>query len=854
MHLTSDLQHMRWMLENGADVEVENVRGKRPIHYAVSDEPVELVELLIQHGANIDAADIDGNRPLHKAVCYGLAVVRLLVKHGAKMNVQNNSGETPLHEAVKCKQSDVIMFLLKEGAYVSLTDIWRNTPLHYLTSEQRTKDGLADCIITQTKKCQHLMIRNAFGITALSHMAAHGILDYLSDRNRCCIQTLVAELKKPVYMDCNGNTPLHLAFGVYERLQVSNNAANTEFLLNRGADLNARNNDGFTPLHVATVARNTEAMMACLQRANDQSFTTVDKRGRNFWHLLFLRGVNRETVTDENDLMSIIRPMISASDSMYKVDDLNRTPLHYACMNRYTSEWKNLCKEFVDKYNKTLIGLQDKFGRTALHYAATKGNRCLMELLKSKEANDTLCYNCQMSANSCPCIDSSLLVAFSSSLLKQVTPNLIEENFDSFSVYVHQCFFDQSGITESSKAELRRHEIGASNVLSVFYECRFDYSHVYCDNCRVRTTTVQPPTMFAAIQSELDKAMGYLAKQISAKDTRFTCEIFHVGSAYEGTKVGCCDEFDYNFVLTDLSKSCNVCHSPESPPGFVLLKASTPSYDEELFNNNGVLNTRIVKFKFETLVKQVLSSFSFYENTGFEFFDSRTPDVLSFLAGPTSSKVNTNIKLAFTTPVNGCRVLHKISVDIVPALRIDNCWPEDTRKELCQPGDCLIVFAQPQNKYPWIGWTEPHGFISFARAESRLLRNCPNVIKAAFMVVKCMCKQLYLKCQFFSSHVIKTALLWCLDEDRSSSNCTSPIDNDEVNEDELLRWVQKILRRLLRFAAQDYVPSYFMPKCHQPVWLREKYLKHFHMYLLSISKWTDIQGCLQLNFKSHCAE
>ena len=213
------------------------------------------------------------------------------------------------------------------------------------------------------------------------------------------------------------------------------------------------------------------------------------------------------------------------------------------------------------------------------------------------------------------------------------------------------------------------------------------------------------------------------------------------------------------------------------------------------------------------------------KNVGDVFFETQC----------TLNKLNTRIKLALRKPVNGCHVLHNISVDVVPALRIDDWWPEDTRREdLCQPGECLIVFTQPQNKYPWIGWTEPHGFVSFARAESRRLRYLPKVIKAAFMVVKRLSKYFYSTDKLFSSHVIKTALLWCLDEDSSNSDCESSDDNDEVNEDELMRWVRNILRRLLCFAAQDYVPSYFMPKCHQPVWLRECHLKQFHTYLYKL--------------------
>ena len=183
---------------------------------------------------------------------------------------------------------------------------------------------------------------------------------------------------------------------------------------------------------------------------------------------------------------------------------------------------------------------------------------------------------------------------------------------------------------------------------------------------------------------------------------------------------------------------------------------------------------------------------------------------------------------------------HSISVDIVPALRIDGWWPQDAPRR-CQRGDCLIVFTQPHLKYPWTGWMEPHGFITFAPAESRLLRNCPPVIRAACMVVKRMSRY-FCQYELFSSHVIKTALLWCLDEAGLISDCSVSNYGNEVNEDELLHWVQNILRRLLHFAAQDYVPSYFMPKCYQPVWLQERYLKQFHMHLYQhgVLTYTDL--------------
>ena len=830
--VTSGLLHIRQLLENGANVEAENVDGLRPVHYAVRTGLVELVQLLIQHGANVDAADVYGNRPLHEAVCIGQNVVKLLVDHGAKVNIQNIHGKTPLHVAIERQESEVIVLLLNTGADVGLTDVWRNTPLHYLS----TSDTLEKFAVKQINHSS--LICNAVGVT---------------------VQLLVAAR---VPSDCYGNTPLHYTVGVYAHLKlyrVSTDVTKTvDYLVECGTDINAQNNDGFTPLHVA---RGKEAILACLKHADDQSFAITDKRGRNFWHLLFLLRNLNETALTRN-----IEAMMSKSSTKHCSDDLNRTPLHYVCMKRNVSISRELLEKFVESFGDNHINQQDRFGRTALHYAAMTDDIELVKLLRKKNAIDDMIQD-DFEKTAIDYEDCHVMANHPVLQLKE-TFDFVRKNFDLIFSRIDQCFCKTSRHLESSKTELRKLICDKNDITSfmvkLYQSCRCNYS----DMCNMivawkqyksklvdlvddnNKSATQPTITFTAIQRQVDSAMQHLAKEMSNKDKRFTCKVVPVGSAYEETRIAYCDEFDYNFVLTDLSTKCEVCYSPESPPGFVLLKAAVPEYEEDLFNSSGILNTRIVKFKFETLVKQVLSSLSFCEATGFEFIDP----VQDFpvLPGTTSTKLNTVIKLRFIQPVNEYQVLHNISVDVVPVLHIDGWWPDDMRREdLCQAGDCIIVFTQPQNKYPWIGWTEPHGFISFAQAESRLLRDCPCVIKAAFMVVKRMSQYFVRKYEFFSSHVIKTALLWCLDEVEPANKCLSLNCSDEISGDELLHWVQNIVQRLLCFAAQDYVPCYFMPKCHQPVWLKEKYLKQFHMrlYRHGLSEYSDL---FSLNKQQSC--
>ena len=873
LHLETDSQAMKLLLVNGADVEAKNVNGLRPIHYGVRTGRVELVELLIKHGANVDAADEYGNTPLHEAVCHGLEIVELLVKGGAKVNAQNIDGKTPLHIAVERQQFKTVERLLNMDSDVGLTDVWRNTPIHYMTSELLDVSGIADIIIRKilVDRSQHWLILNMVGMSASAHVKAwrndvqthkaNTITERFYRSFYIGHQTLV--MKPTVdFLDCQKNTLLHQVVGVYGQLKmfkVNTNVAKTvDLLVEHGVDINAQNQDGLTPLHVA---RGEEAIMACLKHANGDSLKITDKRGRNFWHLLFLK-TTKISIKVKTRICSIILTRYWWSNQydrhqykqrvtcyMCAVDSFNRTPLHYACMNinPWIAEFSWLVDGLIKMYDSFWhnydINIQDKFGRTAFHYAAMFGSSELINKLKlHRKVVNNIRDKYRKTSEDYVNIQQNYRMQVT--FLRMMTySEFIAKHSQEISACIQGCFFRNSHTIKEGNEQphnlvlefLAGYDV-ESYVLNTYNGCLFDYTYTKSVTFNWQQSTVTI-AMFKAIKTFANKAIVYLASEITKRDPCFACTVTPIGSAHEETKIGCCDEFDYNFVLNKLSEICEVCYSRKSPPGFVLLKlkASSPVYDgfKDLFDENGILDTRAVKFKFEILAKQVLSDASFTDETGFEFIDPVLTDDLGLSRGNVSTKLNTRIKLRFTGAVNKCHVPHSISVDLVPALQINGWWPDgtqwpdDEREFYRKEGDCQIVFMQPQNKHPWIGWTQPHGFISFGPAESRLIRDSPQLVRAAYMVVKRMSKY-FCQYEFFSSHVIKTAVLWCLHSSPEYLKKNSSLYNGRKD---LLRLVQDILRRLLRFAAQDYVPSYFLPKCHQPVWLRERHLKQFHTHL-----------------------
>ena len=118
-----------------------------------------------------------------------------------------------------------------------------------------------------------------------------------------------------------------------------------------------------------------------------------------------------------------------------------------------------------------------------------------------------------------------------------------------------------------------------------------------------------------------------------------------------------------------------------------------------------------------------------------------------------------------------------ISIDIVPCIHIDGWWPSGTLRsfknltkatadELTKYG-CSLVFAQPSSVYHAARYRNFSAQVSFSYVESRLIRNRPPVVRAAYMIEKLLvsnCPSRYAREYLPRRHVLKTAVLECLSE------------------------------------------------------------------------------------------
>ncbi len=248
-------------IELGADINKNVYKGNCLISYLVDNLNSDIVKQNISKIHDINSQNYNGNSYLHKvsfADNPSYETIEILIKNGADVNIKNKEGYTPLHYASENKKSNEAIILIENGADVNAKTSKGKSPLFmvfgllYNFYDDVVEYSKANRIILKTCSVDKFA-RNKFRdiMLILQILLKKNVdLNGKDSEGLPCLSSIIFYINN-LKSDYKVNKK-KLNLDSFHKFLIKSLEEITEVLILEGANVNAKNNDGITPLFYAS--------------------------------------------------------------------------------------------------------------------------------------------------------------------------------------------------------------------------------------------------------------------------------------------------------------------------------------------------------------------------------------------------------------------------------------------------------------------------------------------------------------------------------------------------------------------------------------------------------------------------
>jgi len=230
-----DVERARAVLKQHPELAHQKINGTTALAVACGSRLAPLVELVLEYNPDLKALTTDRWSMMWVAVSSGsVPVVKKLIDKGCDPRAREADGETLLWAA---PDKEMANFLIDAGVDVKARDKMNDTAIHAACRHSRR-----DVVEVLLDKGLTVEEKGHWGMPPL-----HSAASTLTGDSRPVVIFLLlrgADINSKGY---NGHTALHEA-AFFNRLEMA------DLLLSRGAEANAKDNDGKTPKDLAELA------------------------------------------------------------------------------------------------------------------------------------------------------------------------------------------------------------------------------------------------------------------------------------------------------------------------------------------------------------------------------------------------------------------------------------------------------------------------------------------------------------------------------------------------------------------------------------------------------------------------
>ena len=255
----------RLLIDGGSSIDLLNTLERTPLRMAVESKHYMIARLLLDHGADVNIPDNDGYTPFHCAASQGCSLTaELLIEKVSNVNLRTERGRTPLYIAVKNQHEQLIKLLLERKADVSMGYSEDSKERIYLVrGKDRGKPAWHYVLVD--KHLLGLFLKKAKGrsldVKDFGTVLRSG---WGQDPSAGTIDQILKE-NSAMFGEIPGESLLHVACR-------NNDAVAIDLLVKHGAwNLNPRDAEGFTPLHIAAIHGNMQAVEKLVDLGADAS-------------------------------------------------------------------------------------------------------------------------------------------------------------------------------------------------------------------------------------------------------------------------------------------------------------------------------------------------------------------------------------------------------------------------------------------------------------------------------------------------------------------------------------------------------------------------------------------------------